>query len=139
MTNKPESEAVEAVANMTPAKFTALLADGSLILCVTEREHTQIVNANKSALDALRGEVAELREANQLYSFAMNTAGIDELKRRPDAAERRVGELENPGQQDDYLDALDALWRIQGNDGPIYKMFLAFVNRVIPLTGADPT
>ena len=87
----------------------------------------------------LRAEVEMLREANQLYSFAMNTAGIDELKRRADAAERRVGELENPGQQDDYLDALDALWRIQGNDGPIYKMFFAFVNRVIPLTGADPT
>ena len=42
----------------------------------------------------LRAEVERLREANQLYSFAMNTAGIDELKRRADAAERRVGELE---------------------------------------------
>jgi hypothetical protein len=36
MTNKPESAAVEAVASMTPAKFTTRLADGSLILCVTE-------------------------------------------------------------------------------------------------------
>lgn len=60
MQTNPESAAVEAVANMTPAKFTTRLADGSLILCVTESEHTQIVNANKSALDALRGEVREL-------------------------------------------------------------------------------
>ena len=73
--------------------------------------------------------------AEPIYSAAT----VAELRAKADAAERRVGELENPGQQDDYLDALDALWRIQGNDGPIYKMFLAFVNRVIPLTGADPT
>lgn len=42
----------------------------------------------------LRAEVERLRKSNELYSFAMNTAGIDELKRRADAAERRVGELE---------------------------------------------
>ena len=41
----------------------------------------------------LRAEVERLRKSNELYSFAMNTAGIDELKRRADAAELRVGEL----------------------------------------------
>lgn len=41
----------------------------------------------------LRAEVERLRKSNELYSFAMNTAGIDELKRRADGAERRVGEL----------------------------------------------
>ena len=43
----------------------------------------------------LRAEVDRLRKSNELYSFAMNTAGIDELKRRADAAERRVGELKS--------------------------------------------
>jgi hypothetical protein len=47
-----------------------------------------------SAITALEGEVDRLRKSNELYSFAMNPAGIDELKRRADAAERRGAELE---------------------------------------------
>lgn len=39
-------------------------------------------------------------------------------------------------QQDDYLDALDALWKAHGNDHPLYRMFLAFVNRVRPADAA---
>lgn len=96
----------------------------------------------------LRAEVERLREANQLYSFAMNTAGIDELKRRADAAERRVGELEK---------LLAAARRAIGdhhapNDcyatGPLTgDEFLdlvqcpscAFLEQYATLTGADPT
>lgn len=40
----------------------------------------------------LRAEVERLRKSNELYSFAMNTAGIDELKRRADAAAQGGGE-----------------------------------------------
>lgn len=96
----------------------------------------------------LRAEVDGLREANQIYSFAMNTAGIDELKRRADAAERRVGELEK---------LLAAARRAIGdhhaqNDcyatGPLTgDAFLdlvqcpacAFLEQHEALTGADPT
>lgn len=55
----------------------------------------------------LRGEVERLRKSNELYSFAMNTAGIDELKRRADAAERRVGELHGV-----LSDAVGSLYRM---------------------------
>lgn len=96
----------------------------------------------------LRAEVERLRKSNELYSFAMNTAGIDELKRRADAAERRVGELEK---------LMAAARRAIGdhhapNDcyatGPLTgDAFLdlvqcpacAFLEQHEALTGADPT
>ena len=93
----------------------------------------------------LRAEVDGLREANQIYSFAMNTAGIDELKRRADAAERRVGELEALlaairlyAQHDDACGDMDAY-----NNATIESCgcgldsLLDAASEV--LTGADPT
>ena len=81
----------------------------------------------------LRGEVERLREANQLYSFAMNTAGIDELKRRADAAERRVGELEAAAfAARGRLNYLNSLTGEKIDADIIDKINAA-------LTGADPT
>ena len=88
----------------------------------------------------LRAEVEMLREANQLYSFAMNTAGIDELKRRADAAERRVVEL---------TDIVDRVARCSYSvctqiDLRGRRWSEAYLDQVLPdilatLTGADPT
>jgi hypothetical protein len=93
MQTNPESAAVEAVAGVI------IDDDGvALVRRGTEDERIAIRGGQRlypqSALDALRGEVERLRKSNELYSFAMNTAGIDELKRRADAAERREAELE---------------------------------------------
>lgn len=88
----------------------------------------------------LRAEVERLREANQLYSFAMNTAGIDELKRRADAAERRVGELRRA-----LVEVTASLaWLAHGecrsiHDGPIMPSDKAVQFSRATLTGADPT
>lgn len=88
----------------------------------------------------LRAEVERLREANQLYSFAMNTAGIDELKRRADAAERRVGEL---------IEIISRVARCSYSvctriDLRGRRWSEAYLDQVLPdilatLTGADPT
>lgn len=81
----------------------------------------------------LRAEVERLREANQLYSFAMNTAGIDELKRRADAAERRVVELEAAAfAARGRLNYLNSLTGEKIDADIIDKINAA-------LTGADPT
>lgn len=97
MQTNPESAAVEAVA--------WLVTNGGETCepwLVYERNEVEALPASciadplypQSALDALRGEVERLRKSNELYSFAMNTAGIDELKRRADASDRRVAQLE---------------------------------------------
>lgn len=88
----------------------------------------------------LRAEVERLREANQLYSFAMNTAGIDELKRRDDAAERRVGEL---------IEIISRVARCSYSvctqiDLRGRRWSEAYLDQVLPdilatITGADPT
>ena len=88
----------------------------------------------------LRAEVERLREANHLYSFAMNTAGIDELKRRADAAERRVGEL---------IEIIARVARCSYSvctqiDLRGRRWSEAYLDQVLPdilatLTGADPT
>ena len=98
----------------------------------------------------MRAEVERLREANQIYSFAMNTAGIDELKRRADAAERRVGELEAA-----LLPLADATFdefcsskteRVEPDDAKVsypeetcHITFGMIRNARKALTGADPT
>lgn len=89
----------------------------------------------------LRAEVERLRKSNELYSFAMNTAGIDELKRRADAAERRVGELEA------FVTAVRTECFDYYNEGirpwPHHMQTLAWkadeVLEHATLTGADPT
>lgn len=91
MTNKPESAAVEAVAWIDMAKLSG---HGMVYATPFKCSDRQSPLYPQSALDALRGEVERSRRSNELYSFAMNTAGIDELKRRADAAERRVAQLE---------------------------------------------
>ena len=88
----------------------------------------------------LRAEVERLRKSNELYSFAMNTAGIDELKRRADAAERRVVEL---------TDIVDRVARCSYSvctqiDIRGRRWSEAYLDQVLPdilatLTGADPT
>lgn len=88
----------------------------------------------------LRAEVERLRKSNELYSFAMNTAGIDELKRRADAAERRVGELRHA-----LVEVTASLaWLAHGecrniHDGPIMPSDKAVQFSRDTLTGADPT
>ena len=83
----------------------------------------------------LRAEVERLRKSNELYSFAMNTAGIDELKRRADAAERRVGELEVE------LTKLRDEWQASlGWKGAVVHGTRANIGVIADaLTGADPT
>lgn len=111
-------------------------------------KHRDSLSDHAATVAELRAEVERLRKSNELYSFAMNTAGIDELKRRADAAERRVGELEK---------LLAAARRAIGdhhapNDcyatGPLTgDAFLdlvqcpacAFLDQYAALTGADPT
>ena len=85
----------------------------------------------------LRAEVERLREANQIYSFAMNTAGIDELKRRADAAERRVAKLAGL-----LSDTAGNLRRMANDElAECDQVRLEHVvNRIEDhLTGADPT
>lgn len=102
----------------------------------------------------LRAEVERLQEANHLYSFAMNTAGIDELKRRADEAERRVAELEANDRRYRFLREKVC---IIGTEHLSYtKAVFEFVNLPYPtyvapsaayeldaaidaITGADPT
>ena len=147
----PDSAARELIANMKPATFTAYSREGvgmSVTLCVTAEDHEKIADALKATVAELRAEVARLRKSNELYSFAMNTAGIDELKRRADAAERRVGELEKlmaaarraigdhhapndcyatgPMTGDEYLDLVQC-------------PACAFLDQYAAPTGADPT
>jgi hypothetical protein len=82
----------------------------------------------------LRAEVERLRKSNELYSFAMNTAGIDELKRRADAAERRVAALQECAVR--YLKWL----RVSKPEAALeHDLHDAGMCGDKALTGADPT
>ena len=127
--------------------ITKQLADAlrDAILCVDPEQHPETFKCAKEALAStvaeLRAEVERLRKSNELYSFAMNTAGIDELKRRADAAERRVGELEA------FVTAVRTECFDYWNEGirpwPHHMQTLAWkadeVLKHATLTGADPT
>lgn len=123
--------------------------DGPMTILTTDRKYAECWAAegiqveplySAATVAELRAEVERLREANQLYSFAMNTAGIDELKRRADAAERRVGELRHA-----LVEVTASLaWLAHGecrsiHDGPIMPSDKAVQFSRATLTGADPT
>lgn len=87
----------------------------------------------------LRAEVERLRKSNELYSFAMNTAGIDELKRRADAAERRAGELEAVLRRISTMNAADDSDYGFNEWGEADCFNQVRVLAAEALTGADPT
>ena len=68
-----------------------------------------------TALNCGQKRLTDAIEALAAYDALAASGGdnanalADIQRQRADAAERRVGELENPGQQDDYLDALFAV------------------------------
>lgn len=128
----PDSAARELIANMKPATFTAYFREGdgmSVTLCVTAEEHEKIADALKATVAELRAEVerlnariganAELHSRNLLDMARERNAESD----RADAAERRVGELEEALRGVMYWDNGKSEW--------------AFARAA--LTGADPT